>query len=102
MRILPLMNIRFSEDKEPEVVAAMKGHAGAPWRWQAVNTHGRKPDDGTYYFHRDETADDPPCTLCIHREEPGNLVVTAIVPDAVGPGPAVDRYAHILREFDEL
>src|SRR5437899_1840101 len=101
MQVRPLMNIRFPESKEAELVDAMRSLAILPWRWQQHDGFGRPPEEGRCYFHRDELSNDPPCTLCIRRKSPGNFVVGAIIPDAntVREIP-VDQYVRILRDFD--
>ena len=97
------MDIRFSESKEAELLDAMRSRTTAPWSCQTHDAFGRSPEEDSYYFHRDQTTNDPPCTLCIRREAPGHLLVQAIVPDAntVSRIP-IDQYVRILQEFDTL
>src|SRR5262249_29272199 len=98
----PLMNIHFPPAREGELHEVMKRQAKAPWTSQSFNPFGKKPDDGHFYFHRDVMADDPSCTLCIYRKQPGHWIVSTIVPDeGQEPNPIpVDRYKTILSEFD--
>jgi hypothetical protein len=102
MQTYPLMNIRFPESKEADLVDAMRSRAILPWRWQQHDAHGRPPNEDKFYFHRDEVSTDPPCTLCILREGPGTFIVVNIVPDADGVQISIDLYVRILREFDTL
>ncbi len=104
MKVHPLMDIRFDESKEADLLDEMRRRASAPWRWQEHDACGRPPENGTFYFHRDQSDIGPPCTLCIHREAPGHFVVQNIVPDAdqpVNPIP-VDQYVQILQDFDTI
>jgi len=94
------MDIHFPGIKEIALLEAMKSRANSPWQWQAHNTFGKPPDEGSFYFHRDKTNSEPPCTVCIHRIAPGHLRVQTIVPDAMKVHIPADQYVAILNEFD--
>lgn len=105
MEVYPVMDIRVPGNREDEMLKAMKSKAGASalWQWQSHDPHGRPPEGGKFYFHREKSDGEPPCTLCLRRKERGHLVVQSIVPDAntVSRIP-VDQYVGILTEFDTL
>ena len=103
MEVHPLLDIRFDESKEAALLVEMTSRASAPWQWQEHDAFGRPPENGSFYFHRDQRDNEPPCTLCIRREALGHLVVHAVVPDAnhVHEIP-INQYVDILREFDTL
>ena len=102
MQIYPLMNIRFPETSEADLIEAMKNRATPPWRWQQLEPHGNRVEEYSY-FHRDAVGSDPACTLCLYREGPGNFAVVNIVPDAhTVDRISIDQYVGILREFDRL
>jgi hypothetical protein len=94
------MNIRFPIHQEVELVETMKARAKVPWQWRRHDPHGKPAVDGKFYFHRDEAGAEPACTLCILRQDPGNLVVVNIVPDELTQL-TIDQYVRILRDFDE-
>jgi hypothetical protein len=103
MELHPLMDIRFPPAQEAALLQAMKCETEPPWQWQAHDAFRRPPQPGTFYFHRDGLASDPPCTLCIRREAEGHLIVQAIVPDlGTVVEISVDQYVHILRDFETL
>ena len=105
MEVKPDMDIYFPENQEVELLESMKTLAkkSTLWQWQSHDAFGRSPDNDMFYFHRDKNNSEPPCTLCIRREEPGHFVIQNIVPDAsiVSEIP-VELYVRILKEFDEL
>ncbi len=81
MEHLPQMHIRFPPAKEAELHEEMKRLASVPWSSQPHNPFGKPADSDHFYFHRDNVNDEPSCTLCIWRNEPGHWIVVAIVPD---------------------
>lgn len=81
MEHLPQMHIRFPPAKEAELHEEMKRLASAPWSSQPHNPFGKPSDSDHFYFHRDNVSDEPSCTLCIWRNEPGHWIVVGIVPD---------------------
>ena len=105
MEIRPKMDIRFPSKRELELLEAMKSKVKELdlWQWQPHDPHGRPPESGKFYFHRGESNGEPPCTLCIRRQELGHFIVQSVVPDAntVNKIP-IDQYVHILTEFDNL
>jgi hypothetical protein len=69
MRVHPLMNVRFPEASEAELLEAMKRRAVGPWRWREVEAGA--PMAGYVCFHRDRVGEDRAGTVCLWREAPG-------------------------------
>ncbi len=105
MKVRPLMDIHFPGNREHELLEAMKSRVTESdlWKWQPHDPHGRPSENGKFYFHRDVSNGEPPCTLCIYRKELGHFIVNGIIPDAntVNRIP-VEQYVQILTEFDTL
>lgn len=101
MEHFPQMHIRFPPAKEVELHKEMKRLASAPWLSQPHNPFGKPADSDRFYFHRDNVGDEPSCTVCIWRNEPGHWIVTNLVPDKgqVNPIP-IDQYKKILTNFE--
>jgi hypothetical protein len=101
MEHFPQMHIRFPPAKEVELHKEMKRLANAPWSPQRYNPHGKPADSDRFYFHRDIVGDEPSCTVCIWRNEPGHWIVTNVVPDEgqVNPIP-INQYKKILTNFE--
>ncbi len=97
----PKMDIRFSLCREAELHEEMKRLANAPWSPQPYDPHGRPAGSGHFYFHRDMVGDEPSCTVCIWRSEPGHWIVKYLVPDEgqVNPIP-IEQYKKILTNFE--
>ena len=91
------------EDREPDLIDAMRKLALGRWRWQETNPFGRNRDEDHFYFHRDATGQLPPCTVCVHRTSKGHLIVVTITPDegAVTKIP-LHQYVEILNDFDSI
>ncbi|MBN1555449.1 MAG: hypothetical protein JXA11_11945 [Phycisphaerae bacterium] len=101
MKGYPRLNIYFPGTREEELHEKMKRLAKSPWYSQDHNTHGKPADNGFFYFHHDELGENPSCTLCIARSEPGHWTVTGIVPDKgqVNPIPC-ECYSRMLDDFN--
>jgi hypothetical protein len=97
----PQMDIRFPPAKETELHEEMKHLASSPWSSQTHDPHGRPANSGRFYFHRDNVGDEPSCTVCIWRKEPGYWIVLNIVPDeGQGHQIPIDQYKKILTNFE--
>jgi hypothetical protein len=103
MQVYPLLNIRFPEQKEPELVDAMRRRAAPPSRWRPYEPVNCRVEEGEAFFRRDAVGADPPCILYLCREGPGNWAVTHIQAECEGVHfLALDEYVAILRDFDVL
>ena len=101
MERFPQMDIRFPPDREEKLHEEMKRMANAPWSPQQCDPHGRPAESRHFYFHRDMVGDEPSCTVCIWRKEPGHWIVTNIVPDEGQPCPIpIHQYKKILTNFE--
>ncbi|MHC4474838.1 MAG: hypothetical protein ACYTEL_04290 [Planctomycetota bacterium] len=101
MEHYPKMDISFPPAREAELHKEMERLAHTPWSPQPYNPHGKPADGDHFYFHRDVVGDEPSCTVCIWRKEPGHWIVTTLVPDEgqVTPIP-IDQYKKILTNFE--
>jgi len=101
MEHYPKMDIHFPQAREEELHEEMKRLAIAPWSPQQCNPHGKPADEDSFYFHRAIVGDEPSCTVCIRRNEPGYWIVTNIVPDEgqVHQIP-IEQYKKILTNFE--
>ena len=68
---LIMVIITFQAEREHELYEEMIRRATTLWLPSETNTHGRPPEEGTFYFRRDETETEPGGFLCIYRKEPG-------------------------------
>jgi hypothetical protein len=98
MQLYPTMNIRFPEDKQSELVAAMKARARAPWCYEQRDEYRPLVNEGYVPFHRDGVDSDPGCGLFLFPKAPGDLEVVCVVAEKGNLSP--DQYVAILREFD--
>ena len=101
MEHCPQMQIHFPQTKETELYEKMKQLARPPWSPQQHNPFGKPADSDRFYFHRDNVGDEPSCTVCIWRKEPGYWIVVSIVPDEgqVTQIP-INQYKNILTNFE--
>lgn len=101
MEHYPKMHIRFPPAREDDLHKEMQRLANTPWSPQAHNPHGKPAGSDHFYFHHDAVGDEPSCTLCIWRSEPGHWTVTGLIPDEgqVNPIP-IEQYKSMLTSFD--
>jgi len=101
MEHYPHMYVRFPPGKEAELHEEMKRLSIEPWSPQPHNPFGKPVSNDRFYFHRDIVGNEPSCTLCIWRKEPGYWIVGNIVPDEgqISQIP-LDQYKKILTEFE--
>lgn len=97
--------ILFPADREYDLHNEMLRRAKSPWLPSKTNTHGEPPDEGRYYFRREETETEPGGILCIRRRQSGhwlidNVVTEPGVPDIESIEP--EMVYRFVREFFTL
>jgi hypothetical protein len=97
------MTIHFPESKEGDLIAALKGQATPPWRWEEKNAlPDHLGDEGYVLFCREPVGTEPPYQVWLYHQTPGELVLTNIF--ALGPMEGITRaqYTRVLEEFEKL